>query len=519
MNETLSIPLNKLVAWDGNVRRTGASEAIDELAASITAHGLLQALVVRKVPGKKGNGKYAVIAGRRRLQALQLLTERGDLATDSPVPCQPIDDTADAGEISLAENVVRVAMHPADQFEAFRDLLERGTDVSAIAARFGVSEMVVAKRLKLGRLSPVVLAAYRAGDIGLEEAQAYTIVDDHAAQERVLAETADRHYSPSYIRRRLTEDEVCATDKRVRFIGLAAYEDAGGAVRRDLFDDEDSGTIVDIALLDRLVNERLVALANEVRAEGWAWVEIALDGADMTEFRRLKPETRKATDDEQARLAILSTEHEALTYTEDGDEVDPDDVTCDRIETIEATVEAIKAGLAFWSPETLAQAGAIVTLDWDGEVDIERGLVRRSEEPSATEERLPVRKAPTALPATLVADLTAQKTAAMQVAFAGNVDVALATAIHALALPVFYRGGTAQSCLQLSLRDSWPAQAMAAADESKALQQLAEREDAWTRALPQEVEALWPWCLAQNRDTLLALLAFVVAQGVNAIQQ
>lgn len=48
-NETTTITLSKLVPWDGNVRKTGASDGIEELAASIAAHGLLQSLVVRKV--------------------------------------------------------------------------------------------------------------------------------------------------------------------------------------------------------------------------------------------------------------------------------------------------------------------------------------------------------------------------------------------------------------------------------------------------------------------------------------
>lgn len=49
MTGTVTIPLNKLIAWDGNVRKTGITDGIDELAASISAHRLLQAPVVRKV--------------------------------------------------------------------------------------------------------------------------------------------------------------------------------------------------------------------------------------------------------------------------------------------------------------------------------------------------------------------------------------------------------------------------------------------------------------------------------------
>jgi ParB family chromosome partitioning protein len=109
------IPLNKLLAWNGNVRTTAMDEAIDELAASIAAVGLLQNLVVRKEP----RGKFAVVAGRRRLLALSHLANQGSLKSSWPVPCQIVEEGANLTEISLSENVVRAAMHPADEFEAF----------------------------------------------------------------------------------------------------------------------------------------------------------------------------------------------------------------------------------------------------------------------------------------------------------------------------------------------------------------------------------------------------------------
>src|ERR1035437_1747519 len=136
MTDTTSIPLNKLVAWDGNVRKTaGADTALAELAASIAAHGLLQSLVVRK--GKRDT--YAVVAGGRRLAALQSLAESGRISADYAIPCHVIADDADATEISLAENAIREQMHPADQFEAFRDLIDKGIPADDIAARFGRS--------------------------------------------------------------------------------------------------------------------------------------------------------------------------------------------------------------------------------------------------------------------------------------------------------------------------------------------------------------------------------------------
>src|SRR4051812_45716674 len=123
MTDPTSIPLNKLAAWEGNVRKTaGADTALAELAASIAHHGVLQSLVVRK--GKKNT--FSVVAGGRRLAALQSLAETGKIPSDPPAPCTVLSDEADAEEISLVENAVREQMHPADEFEAFSALVAKG---------------------------------------------------------------------------------------------------------------------------------------------------------------------------------------------------------------------------------------------------------------------------------------------------------------------------------------------------------------------------------------------------------
>ena len=184
---TDTIPLNRLTAWSGNVRKTGADTGLAELSASIAAHGLLQSLVVRK--DKKG--KYAVVAGRRRLLALASLAEAGTIASDAPVPCHVIAGDANATEISLAENAVREQMHPADEFDAFLALIETGMRPADIAARFGVTETVVQQRLKLARVSPVIIAAYRNDEIALAHVMAFAVTDDHAAQERVWDELGE----------------------------------------------------------------------------------------------------------------------------------------------------------------------------------------------------------------------------------------------------------------------------------------------------------------------------------------
>lgn len=160
-------------------------------------------------------------------------------------------------------------MHPADQFEAWRGLIDKGHDVPRVAARFGVPETTVRKRLALSRVSPLIFELYREGTIDLDELQAFTVTDDYALQECVWAGMVDRQWHDARsIRHALTQADVPCSDRRVQFVGLEAYQAAGGTIRRDLFDPEDCGFLEDAALLDRLTREKLDAIAVGMKAAG-----------------------------------------------------------------------------------------------------------------------------------------------------------------------------------------------------------------------------------------------------------
>ena len=251
----INIPLNKLAAFKGNVRKTQNKGFIAELAASIKAHGLQQNLVVQK-DGKK----FAVVAGGQRLRALLQLAKAGDIKT---LPSRAVQNRqrrlSTPSEISLLENVLRENMHPADEYEAFRDLVDKGIPAVDIAARFGVSKTVVTQRLKLARVSPAVLKAYRAERLTLN--RSWPSPSPTTTRRRNMSwKTCDRTTATPNHPRGLTEGEIAASDRRVKFVTLDAYEKAGGATRRDLFSEgENSVFILDPALLDRLVAEKLDA--------------------------------------------------------------------------------------------------------------------------------------------------------------------------------------------------------------------------------------------------------------------
>lgn len=271
---TISIPLNKLMLSPRNVRKTNGEEDIESLADSIHSKGLLQNLVVSEAPG--GRGIYEVDAGGRRYRALQLLVARRHIPRNFPVPVL-IVPRDDATEASLAENLQKVAMNPADEVVAFAAILDRYADngvvdraeqVANLARRFGRTVNYVEQRLRLADLAPDILQALRDGMITIDAARAYAAVSDHELQMKVFAGQekagADRHRVAA-IRAAYAGKVYRMGDKIVRFIGFEAYREAGGRVDVDLFmGNEDENVLLDTFLVDRLAREKADAEADRV---------------------------------------------------------------------------------------------------------------------------------------------------------------------------------------------------------------------------------------------------------------
>jgi ParB family chromosome partitioning protein len=470
MTNQQTIPLHQLVQSKANVRHTGATLGIDALAASIAAHGLRQNLNV--IPTADGR-RFAVVAGQRRLRALRLLAKAGLLPRNAPIACLVLDDGDDPAEISLAENTLRTAMHPDDQCEAFRMLIEQNNlSIEDVAARFGVTAAVVRQRLKLANVSPKLRALYRKGEMGAEHVMALAISDDHARQEEAWANLPDWNREPSQLKRILTHEAVPLTDKLARFVGVDAYVAAGGVVLRDLFDDEDAGYLPDRDLLTRLATEKMQQAISALQMEGWKWV---------------RPELTR-------NYSIAYGHVPCSTGEEDGDD-------------------------EIFTPEDKQRSGARVCLDHDATLRIERGLIHPDDAKAERRREQGIKQAgrPAGLSAAMVSELTAHRTAALGIELARNPAVALASVVHALALPLCY-GESSTSCLKLrAQRDARERYAQAHSDRPAA-QALAEAADHWRALLPPDPAALFAWCLAQPQETLLELLAYLAGQTVDAVE-
>jgi ParB family chromosome partitioning protein len=373
-----NIPLDKLVPSPTNVRKTPPSSAEDaELKASIRARGLKQNLVVHPSAGK--NGVHAVTAGGRRLRALQDLAAEGVIPADFQVPCL-VEAPEAALETSLMENRIRAALSPADEFVAMAALIDRGETVEAVATRFGVSERHVRQRLRLGKLAPELLDAYRNGDISLDVVTAFTLGADHQAQLAVWHQLKDQSYIPPYtVRRLLTQTAIPLDSDLGLFVGSAAYEAAGGTVTRDLFSGDDEGFMDDAGLVRRLALEKLEQKAAELRSS-WAWTRAMLDPAyDFSaQYRRGRPQPAELPCEITGEIERIEQRLAELDEISEDEWTDALMTDAARLEERRDELAESVQDLAVYSDKDRAVAGVIVTIGEDGEFRLHQGLVERS---------------------------------------------------------------------------------------------------------------------------------------------
>ncbi|CAQ44874.1 ParB/RepB/Spo0J family partition protein [Stenotrophomonas maltophilia] len=542
------VPLSRLVLrpTGRNLRKTPRM-SIPELAASIQRVGLLQNLIV--IASADGE-HYEVVAGGRRLAALKLLAKKHRISKEWEVPCLLVADGT-ARTASLTENVQREAMHPADQFEAFAALVAEGRSIEDIAADFSVTPLVVQRRLKLANVSPRLMADYRADAVSLDQLMALSITDDHAAQESAFYDAPQWQRQPSALRERLTEREIDAyRHPLVRFVGLDSYEAAGGGIRRDLFAEGDAGVyLTDAALLERLGQDKLAGIASEVKAEGWAWVDAAPAAtyADLHAFQRAPRERREPNKREAQRIEKLQAKMqkiaEAVDAAMDADDEDKADALQEEGETLGEQLQALEDGLQDYGANVKAAAGAIVTIDRNGEPVIHRGLMREAEakalrtleklrqgfsDPDAAnddegEDGDDDRQPKTAAMSDRLAQrLSAHRTAALQIEVARHPQAALAAVVHGMAQTVLQesRYGRSRDSLPLGvglkvqdrledMAPDWP--------ESPAAVALRELQQVAGEALPEDSAELFAALLAKSQDELVRLLAVCVASTVDVV--
>lgn len=293
----------------------------------------------------------------------------------------------------------------------------------------------------------------------------------------------------------LTETSVRASGRRAAFVGVDAYEAAGGVLLRDLIQGDDGGWLADTALLDRLVIKKLNAEAEALASEGWNWIEVATDllYGYSHGLRSLIGDPGPITDEDSLAHATLLAEYRALEEEYSGEDRYPVEIDA-RLDQLEMAMESLVQRPLIYDEAEIARAGAFVALDRDGSRAIYRGYVRPEDGPreetaildadgaDGMEQGGDVGRESSStsvggtvissggqpigadipddeedgalkpLPEKLVMDLTAHRTLAFRKAIGRSHDVALTLLLLTLVTDTFRTSSASGSCLEDSVR-------------------------------------------------------------------
>ena len=337
-----TIPLNKLRLSPHNVRKSGAEDNLDELAANIEANGVLQNLIGNTAK----RGLFEIFAGGRRLRALNRLAGRGAIPKDYGVPVRVLDTDAQGGaETSLAENFIRLRMTPTDECMAFQHFLGSDGAIDAVAKRFGQTRRFVEGRLRLAMLATPVFDALAAGDMTMEVAKAYAATPDQAKQLAVFVEVQGSWLATNAheIRKRILGGSIPASHPVALLVGEARYVDAGGRIERDLYTAAESAEWLDGALAQQLGADLMQEAAARIAEQTGVGTIVPLlakssSWGDRDDLMQARLDREPISDEAQARIEAIGAETEAIVEQCETEEMDDTEV-----ETFNAKLEALEA--------------------------------------------------------------------------------------------------------------------------------------------------------------------------------
>ena len=383
----ISVTIADLVDHPANVRinaeEANAPENTAHLKASIAMLGLLQPILVQKL-----NGKYGVLAGRRRQAALNALVadkSAKGFTKKTKVDCRLVPEDCDVTTaLSLAENITQAPMNAIDEYEAFARLMEvDGQSPETIATTFGTTVAAVKGRLRYGLIHPDIRAAARAKTITLDAMKAFSDHPSQDVQKEVYeALTSDDRYVQAYtVRQALKTRGVQVSDDIGAFV-REDYEARGGAIAADLL--EEHSVLEDTALVETILLEKLTAAAEKARKQaGFAWADavVCYDHATMADYGRVYPGPVEPDAVGQKRLDAINDELEKLQLEMEDESLENDayNTLYDRVDALEEEARDLQEA---YSAEDIARAGIMASWS-NGQITLHVGLVRPEDKPEA----------------------------------------------------------------------------------------------------------------------------------------
>ena len=376
----IEVALKSLAVHAANVRARSAEAcsetSVQALAANIREVGLLQPLLVQETK----RGQYGVLAGSRRLAALNLLAADKKAKGFGPrmkVTCHLVPENAPVtAALSLSENEMQAPMDAIDRYEAFAVLRDAdGLDVADIARLFGLAERAVRETLRIGLIAADIRAAHRAGDISLETLKAFARHPDPAVQSGVFTALASEGFRVEEwsVRRALEDHGVRQGDALGAFV-LETYRKAGGAIAPDLI--EEDSVLSDPGLVQTVLAAKLGDLAEEARARrgmGWAEHRIDPDREAFSAYGCIYPQPADPDETAQARLDALTAKHDEVADAYDAaDDRDAQSRPGDECEAVSAEIDALTHA---YDPGEAANAGVIAIWQHGG-LRLLTGMVR-----------------------------------------------------------------------------------------------------------------------------------------------
>lgn len=213
-------------------------------------------------------GEY-VVAGNRRLRALRELH-------DAEHRVRTVDSaqyTGDVRELALATNNT-LPMHPIDKFEIIASLVADGMAPDDVAAHYALDDRAFRQLMKLAGLAPFARDLWRNGEITANVAQALTLTNDFKLQKKVYDQAkkevhGSQTVSVHSIRNRLVGEKQRDVGRLLIFVGKEAYEAKGGKVNEDLFGTDH--TVSNTTLLQDMAVDRFNEEIKKYTDDGWSW--------------------------------------------------------------------------------------------------------------------------------------------------------------------------------------------------------------------------------------------------------
>jgi ParB family transcriptional regulator, chromosome partitioning protein len=281
-----NIPIDRLSISKANMRQGKKPPDVSDILPSVIKRGVIIPVIVRP---NCNEGHYEIYAGKRRYFASLAAQAAGK--EDVTLPCIAIaaDDDAEALEISMIENMLRVSPDPVTQWESYTRLVKEGRTVDDIAATFALTELQVKRILALGNLLPRIREAYRAEEIDGATVKHLTLATK--AQQKAWLALFDNEeaYTPHghQLKEWLFGGGAIATS--VALFDLADYS---GLIVTDLF--EEQGYFADADAFWAAQSAEIEKRKAAYLQDGWSAVEIVPPQAHFNSWDFEKAPKRKS---------------------------------------------------------------------------------------------------------------------------------------------------------------------------------------------------------------------------------